>query len=170
MKTELGAAFAAMTMQVELPATARGGRPILVAVELTDPQQITDQVVVSYRREGEKHWSTVTAPAHTGMSRCRSGARSRPRAFRIVSADRPRPSSVGRDATPRGRPRSPARGGGRSGHGPRCPVGDAHVVVLDRHRCTRGGRSGDPILVDRSRDVGPQTVIIHSASMVVGRW
>jgi tetratricopeptide (TPR) repeat protein len=66
--TELGPSLAALNVVVKLPDRARGGRPLAVTVDLTDPGGIADTLVLSYRRAPDKHYSTLTAPARAGAT------------------------------------------------------------------------------------------------------
>jgi hypothetical protein len=171
LQTELGASFAATSIHVTLPAAARGGRPIIVAIELADPQRITDELILSYRTHGDRHWSTLTArasPGHVELSI--PGA---------VTASR---TAYQLELTVRARH--------RSGITLRHEGTDDHPLVLEvaagavpsppgvTHRwwfwtgavALVGAAVAVPILIDQSRSVGPQQFRIKSASMVLGQW
>lgn len=69
LATELGPSLAALRMRVDLPAHPQGGRPILIGVDLVDPQAIADRLVLAHRRRGTSYYTTTTIAAKAGASR-----------------------------------------------------------------------------------------------------
>lgn len=63
---ELGPAWRALVMRVHLPEHPRGGRPIEIAVELTDPNAIADRILLSRRHRGAGYYTTTEQRAHAG--------------------------------------------------------------------------------------------------------
>lgn len=160
LATELGADLAALTMTVALPARPVGGQPLVVSVDVVDPAAIADRIVLSYRRKGSKHWSTVTAASKGRVSltipgtftasdrgyvlelhvrlRHRSGVTLR----RDGTADAPRQLAVAAGRVPGPTPVT-RRWWFWAGAG---TLAAAAVVI--------------PILIDRSTDVGPQDIVL----------
>jgi len=71
LATELGKAYAALRMTLQVPARARGGRALKLPVSLTDPGRIVDKLTLSYRRKGSSHFSTQTAAGRPGRTTLR---------------------------------------------------------------------------------------------------
>jgi tetratricopeptide (TPR) repeat protein len=171
LQTELGAAYAAMSIRVTLPANARGGRPIAVAIELADPQHITDELIVSFRVQGEKHWSTMSAvarPGHIELS-IPGAITASPTPYELELTVRARHRS-GMTLRQEGNPEHPLVLAVAAGAVPvSTPVthrwwfwtGTTALVVA---------AVAIPILVDQSRSVGVQRVRIFSSGLVLGRW
>lgn len=171
LQSELGNAYAATAIHVALPPQARGGRPIVVAVDVTDPQRITEEIVVSYRRGGGKHWSTLTAPAHPGrVELAISGAfTASPTPYRLELAVQARHRS-GVVLRHEGSSEHPLALEVAAGSVPAAPS-ITHTWWFWTGVATLAlGAVAVPIVIDRVRDVGPQQVVIRSASLVVGRW
>lgn len=57
----LGAGFASLKVDLRLPTQGKGGSALPVGVELRDPEGLVDAIVLSYRREGQHAYSTLTA-------------------------------------------------------------------------------------------------------------
>lgn len=68
LATELGPALAQLHLAVKLPAKAKGGRPLAVTVELTDPSAIASSLLLFYRRAQDQPYSTLTAVARDGTT------------------------------------------------------------------------------------------------------
>lgn len=62
LQSELGASLAAMRLAVQTPDRPRGGLPIVITIALTDPGQLTDEIVLGYRRAGARHYASLTVP------------------------------------------------------------------------------------------------------------
>ena len=71
---ELGDAWAKLAMNVRVPARGRGGRPLVVPIQLADPGHITESLVLAYRRRGERHFSTLSAGAKSSLELAIPGA------------------------------------------------------------------------------------------------
>jgi tetratricopeptide (TPR) repeat protein len=67
LATELGESYGALKLAVAAPRSAKGGRPLVVTVTLTDPGKIASQIVLGYRRHGQRFYSTLTARAQPGV-------------------------------------------------------------------------------------------------------
>lgn len=66
LQSELGQSLAAMRLAVQTPEYPRGGLPIVITVALTDPGQLTDEIALSYRRAGARHYASLTVPLKDG--------------------------------------------------------------------------------------------------------
>jgi len=64
---ELGESYGALKLVVDVPRSAVGGRAVVVKVTLTDPGKIASQIVLGYRRRGQRFYSTLTARAQAGV-------------------------------------------------------------------------------------------------------
>ena len=58
-----GEALREVQLVVEPPARARGGRPLTVRLRLADPHRLAGRLVLGYRRDSERDYSLVSAPA-----------------------------------------------------------------------------------------------------------
>jgi hypothetical protein len=153
---ELGGALAALRLDVEAPAAARGGRPLPIAVALADPAGVAATLELRHRRRGERTWSARTVAAGSraslglpaqltessapyqlelyveaihgsGVALTRRGTADHPLVVDVAAGRMPRPRPIYR------------RWWFWAG------VGVVAVTV--------------PVLIDRARDVGPQSVV-----------
>lgn len=152
---QLGTAVPALRLDVDAPTTARGGRPLSIAVALADPSAIAATLELRHRRRGERTWSAQTVPAApraslrlpaqltessapyqlelyvevihgSGVALVRRGSADDPLVVEVAAGRMPRPRPIYR------------RWWFWAG------VGAAAIAV--------------PVLIDQARDVGPQTV------------
>jgi len=68
LSTELGSQLAALELRVELPRSPRGGRPIVIGVDLADPSHVASSIILAHRRAGEGYYTLATVPARPGHS------------------------------------------------------------------------------------------------------
>ena len=66
LANELGPSWRAVQMHVRLPAHARGGRALEIAVDLVDPNAIADRIVLWRRHHGAGYYTTTEQRAHAG--------------------------------------------------------------------------------------------------------
>jgi hypothetical protein len=59
LREELGADLAALELEVDWPASSRGGRPLELSVRLGDPKSLIAEVAIHYRRRGHHSFSRL---------------------------------------------------------------------------------------------------------------
>lgn len=154
VEERLAGSWAALAMDVHLPRRAKGGLPLNITIRLTDPARITDSLVLAYRRRGERHYATVTAPGAPGaVTIAIPGAvLAARRAFELELFVRARHRSG-----------STLRWQGGPEHPLVLPVAAGQVPSSNKPWWIAGGAAivlGAVIVVAvRSHDVGPQTLI-----------
>ena len=68
LRHKLGSDLFAMQLNVEVPHTVRGGRPLPVRLHLVDPKRLAQDVLVFHRREGIKTYSRMRSRARLGRT------------------------------------------------------------------------------------------------------
>ncbi len=71
LATELGKAYAALRMTLQLPPRTKGGRSLALPIDVTDPKRIVDKLTLSYRRRGSRYFATQTATGKPGRTTLR---------------------------------------------------------------------------------------------------
>ena len=156
---ELGPALAQLRFAAAVPPSSRGGRPIAIDIRLTDPGKISSEVVVRYRKRGDRGFSTTRErvaptmrieipPAITASSRdyqlelyielqhssritiARRGSAGEPLSVMVAAGSVPKPPPV------------TSRWWFWTGA---AALATAAVAI--------------PVLIDRGRDIGPQDVV-----------
>lgn len=68
LRMRLGAAWTALRLSVQTPLEGHGGRRLQVSAALTDPKAIASEVALFYRRVGSKRFSTTSVKARSGRN------------------------------------------------------------------------------------------------------
>jgi hypothetical protein len=160
LATKFGAQLREVKLDVDAPADARGGRPLELQVRLRDPQHLANRLVLGYRRESEREYSRISAAAAPSVVLAIPGA--------VLSSDKPyrlawyvqamhESGAVVRRSGDEAEPRWLAVTAGQPPHPP--PItrrwwfwtGVATLTI---------SAIAIPVLIDRSRNVGPQHVVV----------
>jgi len=160
LETRDGAQLRGVTVDVTAPANARGGLPLRLHVRVTDPHALIGRFVLGYRRDSDRDYASISAPASPSFDLVIPGSilasnRDYKLAWYVhgLHASGARVRKVGDEAEPRWIAVS-------AGQVPKPPGLTSHwwfwtgVVALAASAVTV------PILIERSRDVGPQQVVI----------
>jgi hypothetical protein len=160
LTTKLGAQLRDVKLDVDAPASGRGGRALQLSVRLNDPHHLASRIVLGYRRESEREYSRISIAAAPSLVLAIPGAvLSSPRPYRLawyVDAEHESGAALrraGTDTEPRwltiaaGSPPRPPPITGRWWFW----VGIATVAI---------SAVAVPVLIDRGRDVGPQRVVV----------
>jgi hypothetical protein len=157
---ELGPSLAKLAVDVTVPRRARGGRPIAIEIEISDPDGVSDLVVVSYRKRDSRGYSTLTAAAQPGRLDLAI-----PGAFTASATDYRIELFVEvrhRSGIPidrRGTAEKPYSIVVASGSVPSSPPITKRWWFWAGTAAAVAAAVAIPVLVDRGRDVGPQTII-----------
>ncbi len=68
LANQFGSQLAALTLRLELPRAPRGGRPVVIGVELADPSGLASTIVFAHRRSGASYYTLAKVPARSGRS------------------------------------------------------------------------------------------------------
>ena len=160
LTTKYGAQLKQVTLRVEPSPTARGGQPWSVRIELTDPSHLVSRLVLGYRRDGDRDYSIVSMAATSSAELTVPGALlAADRDYRLawfvhaVHASGAVLRREGDDAQPRWLAVTRGRVPGA-------------VPITRRWWFWTGAAAiavsavAVPLLVVRSRDVGPQQIVI----------
>lgn len=158
MATRYGNQLKDLTLSVEAPARARGGQPLDVHVRLTDPNKLVARVVLGYRRDKDRDYSIVSASATPdAVLRIPAALLDSDRDYKLawyVHAVHASGATLRREGDD-GAPRWLAIA---KGHVP------GPVPITKRWWFWTGAAAlavsavAVPLLIDQSRDVGPQTI------------
>ncbi|MDQ3339329.1 MAG: hypothetical protein M4D80_29545 [Myxococcota bacterium] len=160
LATRDGEKLRAVTLDVDEPPAARGGLPLQLRVRLADPHRLVTRLVLGYRRESERDFASVSAPAATVVDLVIPGATLvSDRKYRLewyvhgIHASGARVRQVGDEA----KPRAIAIDAGRV---PKPPGITSRWWFWAGLATVAASAIAVPILIDRGRDVGPQDIVI----------
>jgi hypothetical protein len=149
-----------VAVSADAPATARGGLPLHVTVHVTDPDHLVSRLVLGYRRDSDRDFALEFHPVAPTVDLSIPGS--------VLASDKPyrlgwyvealhetgaRVRRVGDERDPRWITLT-------AGHVPSPPSVTSHWWFWAGAAAIAAGAITVPILIERSREVGPQQVTI----------
>ena len=160
LATRDGEKLRAVTLDVDAPTASRGGHPLQLRIRLTDPHKLVTRLVLGYRRDSERDFASVSAPAASVVDLVIPGATLvSDRPYRLdwyvhgLHATGARVRQVADETKPRAIQIS-------AGRVPRQPGITSRWWFWAGVATLAASAIAVPILIDRARDVGPQHIVI----------
>jgi hypothetical protein len=161
LATREGAQLRAVAIDVDGPTSARGGLPLHLHLRVTDPHRMIDRFVLGYRRDRDHDYASIAVPSAPTVDLVVPGAwLASDRDYRLawyvegLHTTGARVRRIG-DATD---PRWIAISAGQV---PRPPGVTSHWWFWAGVATLAASAVAVPVLIERSRDVGPQQVVIR---------
>jgi hypothetical protein len=160
LATHDGEKLRAVTLDVDEPPNPRGGLPLRLRVRLTDPHKLVSRLVLGYRREAERDFASITAPAASVVDLVIPGATLvSDHRYRLdfyvhgLHTNGARVRQVGDETKPRSLSID-------AGQVPKPPGITSRWWFWAGLATLAASAIAVPILIDRGRDVGPQHVVV----------